>query len=77
MLLQIKDNGKGFDESTANQLFKRGFTTKSSGAGLGLYNCRTIIESHEGTIDITSEGQGKGTLSTIGFKIRTVESTAA
>jgi signal transduction histidine kinase/streptogramin lyase len=77
LILQIKDNGKGFDESTANQLFKRGFTTKSSGAGLGLYNCRTIIESHEGTIDITSEGQGKGTLSTIGFKIRTVESTAA
>ena len=36
---------------------------------MGLYNCRAIIESHEGTIDITSEGHGKGAVATIGFKI--------
>ncbi len=33
--LQIKDSGKGFDEATGKKLFTRGFTTKSSGTGLG------------------------------------------
>ena len=68
-VLQIKDNGKGFDKITASQLFGKGFTTKSSSSGMGLYNCKAILESHEGTIAITSEGHGKGALAEIGFKI--------
>jgi signal transduction histidine kinase len=67
LVLQVRDSGNGFDEATASRLFQRGFTTKSSGAGLGLYNCRTIAESHEGAIDITSDGPGKGALATIRF----------
>lgn len=69
LILQIKDNGKGFDGEVANNLFSRGFSTKLNSTGNGLYNCKTIIESHEGTIDIISEGPGKGALATIGFKI--------
>jgi signal transduction histidine kinase len=67
LVLQVRDSGKGFDEATAARLFQRGFTTKSSGSGLGLYHCRTIAESHEGAIDITSDGPGKGALATIRF----------
>ncbi len=69
LILQVHDSGNGFDEATGIKLFERGFTTKSSGSGLGLNNCRIIIESFDGTIDITSEGSGKGALTTIGFKI--------
>jgi PAS domain S-box-containing protein len=69
IVMHIKDSGTGFDKSTGEKLFARGFTTKTSGSGLGLYNCRSIIESHEGSIDITSEGVGKGALTTIHFKI--------
>jgi signal transduction histidine kinase len=69
LILQVKDSGKGFDESTAGQFFGKGFTTKSSGSGMGLYNCKAVLESHEGTIAITSDGQGKGSLATIEFKI--------
>lgn len=69
IVMHIKDSGTGFDKSTGDKLFGRGFTTKSAGSGLGLYNCRSIIESHEGSIDITSEGPGKGALTTIQFKI--------
>jgi signal transduction histidine kinase len=69
LILQVKDSGNGFDEITGKKLFTRGFTTKASGTGLGLINCRTIIESHEGSIDITSEGFDKGSLTTIKFKI--------
>lgn len=67
--LQIKDTGKGFGENITQQLFKRGYTTKSSGSGLGLYNCRSIIESHEGEINVNSPGEGKGALTAIRFKI--------
>jgi PAS domain S-box-containing protein len=69
LVLQIKDSGAGFDQSTAIQLFQRGFSTKFSGSGFGLYNCRSIIESHDGTIDISSAGPGKGAITTIGFKL--------
>jgi signal transduction histidine kinase len=69
LIFQIKDNGHGFDAETGKQLFERGFTTKASGSGLGLHSCRSIIENHDGTIEITSEGFGKGALTTIKFKI--------
>ncbi|MEO5563938.1 MAG: two-component regulator propeller domain-containing protein, partial [Chitinophagaceae bacterium] len=69
LVLQIKDSGNGFDKSTADQLFRRGFSTKTSASGFGLYNCKSIIESHEGKIEIMSDGPGKGTLTTIGFKL--------
>ncbi|WP_345954413.1 HAMP domain-containing sensor histidine kinase [Mucilaginibacter sp. PAMB04168] len=66
--LVISDSGKGFDEATGAHLFERGYTTKSTGTGLGLYNCRSIIESHSGTITITSDGPGKGATTAILFK---------
>jgi signal transduction histidine kinase len=69
LILKIQDSGKGFDDATGKNIFTRGFTTKSSGTGLGLSSCRAIIESHDGTIDITSDGQGRGALTTIKFKI--------
>ncbi len=69
LILQVKDSGNGFDAVTGKKLFVRGFTTKASGSGLGLNNCRAIIESHGGAIDIASEGFGKGSVATIKLKI--------
>lgn len=69
LVLQIKDSGKGFDAETGRKLFTRGFTTKSSGSGLGLDHCRVILESHQACINITSEGPGKGALTTIKFNL--------
>jgi len=65
--LTITDSGCGFDQATAAKLFGRGFTTKSTGTGLGLTNCREIIESHKGTITLTSDGPGKGAATRIKF----------
>ncbi|HVS93929.1 MAG TPA: PAS domain-containing sensor histidine kinase [Mucilaginibacter sp.] len=67
--LRIADNGCGFDEETRQKFFQRGFTTKKSGTGLGLYNCRSIVESHAGTFDIESEGPGMGAVTTIRFAL--------
>jgi signal transduction histidine kinase len=69
LVLKVEDNGNGFDEATAGRLFERGFTTKSSGTGLGLHHCRAIIEGHAGHMALTSEGLGKGAVTTINFNI--------
>jgi len=70
--LTITDNGCGFDAATAARLLERGFTTKSSGTGLGLYNCREIVESHGGTVRITSQGPGKGAVVVLEFNFQTL-----
>lgn len=71
VILEVQDNGTGFDESTAARLFTRGFTTKSSGTGLGLASCRSIVEKHAGTFNIVSPGPGRGALVTITFNVNT------
>lgn len=66
---QIKDNGNGFDPEKGIHLFDRGYTTKPEGTGLGLANCRTIIEGHYGEITLTSDGIGKGATATVIFHL--------
>ena len=53
--LTVEDNGPGFDEQTAAQLFTPYFTTKGPhGTGLGLAICHRIISDHGGTIRVFS-----------------------
>ncbi|MGF7080418.1 PAS domain-containing sensor histidine kinase [Mucilaginibacter sp. UYCu711] len=66
--LKMLDNGKGFNQETKNRFFERGFTTKLNGTGLGLYNCKSIIESHAGTFEIASTGVGAGACTIVVFK---------
>lgn len=65
----IKDSGRGFDAETGAKLFTRGFTTKPQGTGLGLANCKTIIEGHNGQIYLNSPGLNKGTTATVTFNL--------
>jgi len=69
LLVEVRDNGIGFDSETAARLFTRGFTTKAEGTGLGLDNCKKIIEAHNGELNITSEGPGKGAVSSVLFHL--------
>jgi signal transduction histidine kinase len=67
--VQIKDTGNGFDAETASMLFTRGYTTKTEGTGLGLANCKSIIEGHNGEMTIISDGIGKGATASIVFQL--------
>jgi len=63
--IQISDTGSGMtEEFMKNHLFKPFRTTKESGLGIGLYQCRQIVEAHEGRIEVKSE-IGKGSVFTI------------
>ena len=50
----IKDNGKGIPNEYLTKLFEPYFTLKKNGMGLGLSSAYSIIQSHEGTINVES-----------------------
>ncbi|MCC7413120.1 MAG: PAS domain S-box protein [Gammaproteobacteria bacterium] len=48
----VSDNGPGVAAELREQIFQPYFTTKSGGLGMGLLMCRTIVESHGGSLAI-------------------------
>jgi len=55
----VEDNGCGIDISTRKHLFDPFFSTKVDGTGLGLAVVKSVIESHQGRIAVSSK-PGRG-----------------
>jgi len=53
-LIVVEDTGPGLDSMTADHIFERFFTTKSTGMGMGLSISRSIIEAHGGRLWATA-----------------------
>ena len=60
-VLAISDNGLGISNENLNRAFDPYFSTKGLGRGLGLASSLGIVRSHNGEIDIQSNGTGEGT----------------
>jgi signal transduction histidine kinase len=75
ILLEVSDRGVGIAPGDLSQIFDRFYRTKqppgfeSRGSGLGLTLVKHIVESHEGSIDVSSE-PGKGSTFSMKFPIR-------
>ena len=61
VVVSVADNGCGMEEGfLRRELFKPFKTTKEKGLGIGLFQCKSIVEAHGGTMEVQSE-PGRGT----------------
>ena len=56
----IRDSGIGLDPDQSNRIFDAFYTTKSTGMGMGLSICRSILHAHGGRLWATAN-EGPGT----------------
>lgn len=65
--VRVIDQGCGIPAHfIRSELFKPFKTTKSQGLGIGLYQCRKVVEAHGGRIEVSSQ-EGKGSVFTVWF----------
>jgi PAS domain S-box-containing protein len=58
--VRLTDTGVGIYSEDLKDIFNPFFTSKTTGAGMGLSKVYLLVEEHRGTIDVSSE-PGKGT----------------
>jgi hypothetical protein len=58
VLVAVRDSGPGIDPGHLDRVFDAFYTTKSSGVGMGLSICRSIINTHGGRLwaDVNASG---------------------
>jgi PAS domain S-box-containing protein len=54
VLVTVRDSGPGLPEVALERVFDAFYTTKSSGLGMGLSICRSIVEAHGGRLWATA-----------------------
>jgi signal transduction histidine kinase len=50
VLVAVADSGPGIDPEHRERVFKSFYTTKSSGMGMGLSICQSIVDAHGGQL---------------------------
>lgn len=60
VIFSVSDNGQGISQDfVKNSLFRPFKSSKKKGFGIGLYQCKSILEAHQGHIEVeTQEGVG-------------------
>ena len=71
LVLRVVDNGRGIDAALMPKIFDafvqgaRTFDRRDGGLGLGLSVVRSLVQLHEGTVDVASAGVGRGSAFTV------------
>lgn len=58
--ISVSDRGEGINQTDLPRLFLRGYTTKKTGHGYGLYSSKSYLNEMNGEITAHSEGSNKG-----------------
>jgi PAS domain S-box-containing protein len=70
--LAVVDNGVGISAENLGKLFSYGFTTRKTGHGFGLHSGMRTAQELGGSLQVHSEGLGKGATFTLELPISTV-----
>ena len=60
IMVTVADTGCGIPSTMLESLFQPSQSSRPGGLGVGLYQCKQMVEAHRGTIEIRSQ-QGQGT----------------
>ena len=78
VLVAVSDTGPGLSPASAERVFEAFYTTKSSGLGMGLSICRSIVEAHDGRLWATpNEPRGAVFCMTLPIGKKSIESLEA
>lgn len=55
LTIKVSDSGPGIPEKNLEKIFEPMYTTKSTGTGLGLLICKSIVEQHGGSISVSNK----------------------
>ena len=58
ILIKLSDTGPGIEAHLLSHIFEHFFSTKNSGAGLGLAVCKQLVQAHRGSISIKNNENG-------------------
>ncbi|MBC8119390.1 MAG: PAS domain S-box protein [Burkholderiaceae bacterium] len=78
-VISVKDSGVGISPEMLDGIFEmftqvdRSFETSQAGLGIGLTVVRRLIEMHGGTVEVQSEGLGKGSEFTVRLPVAVVQ----
>jgi nitrogen fixation/metabolism regulation signal transduction histidine kinase len=63
VVIEVSDNGNGFEQENVTQIFVPFFTTKKEGSGVGLALTRQVMIAHGGIVTAKNNSQGGATFS--------------
>ena len=77
--LTFRDSGCGMEADVLENIFEPFFTRSRTGkgTGLGLFISHQIISQHDGTVEATSDGPGKGSTFTVRVPLQPVTAASA
>jgi two-component system nitrogen regulation sensor histidine kinase NtrY len=58
VIIEIVDNGKGFDQDNLDRITEPYFTTRAKGTGLGLAIVKKIVDDHQGKLVLSNDHMG-------------------
>lgn len=71
LTIVVRDNGKGIDQQSVDQLFEKGYSTKGAQRGMGLYLVECSLKRIGGQIAVASQpGQGTQFTVTMPYAVR-------
>jgi signal transduction histidine kinase len=74
VIVEIVDTGTGMSAAQLENLFQPFKSSKKNGLGVGLFQCKRIVEDHQGMIHIESQ-EGRGTTVIITFPTKNADNS--